>query len=112
MVQTRKRRSYTTLLTTTSQDVYTTPARFEADVTTIFVTNLTAASAQVTLRMYNALGATTFDLMKNVIIPANGILQISDPLYMQVNDKLQALANANDTINVTITVSEASTGGM
>lgn len=112
MLQTRKRRSFSTLLTTSTQDVYTTPPRFEADITTVFITNLTAASVLITLSMYNAANASTFDIMKNVLIPANGVLQISDALYMQVNDKLKALASANNAVNVTVTVNEASTGGM
>lgn len=106
MSASRKRRSITTLLTTANQDIYVAPPRFEADVVTILVTNLTSESAQITLKMYNALTATTFDILKSVTIPANGILQISDPLYLLVNDKLQGLASANSIFNVTITVNE------
>ncbi len=102
----RKRRSITTLLTTSYQDIYVAPARFEADVVTIFITNLTSALAQVTLRMYNADDATSFVLLSSVAVPANGILQISDTLYLLVNDKLQGLASANSTFNVTVTVNE------
>jgi len=112
MAAPRKRRSVSKQLTTSTQDIYVAPPRFEADIVTIFISNISSASATITLQIYNAEGATTFVILQSVVIAANSILQISDPFYLLVNDKIQGLASVNSALNVTVTVNEENKGAL
>jgi Flp pilus assembly CpaE family ATPase len=102
-----KKRTVALALTTSPQDVYVVPASFKADVSSIFVSNGSDNTVNVTLQWYSAVDAVSYDIMDAVRMKPRSILQITAPLYLDKNDKITGFANVgSSTITVSIKTEE------
>lgn len=102
-----KKRTVALALTTSPQDVYVVPAAFKADVSSIFVSNGSDSTVNVTLQWYSDINTTSYDIMDAVKMTPRSILQITAPLYLDKNDKITGFANVGSSaITVTIKTEE------
>jgi predicted Zn-dependent protease len=103
----RKKRTLSVGLTTSNQDVYTVPERFNADVSSIIISNASSSSVTFSLDWYQSSSTTYFTIAEAVTMVPNSILQITEyPLYLEKNDLIRGLASANSSITVTIASEE------
>jgi len=103
----RKKRTLALELTTSNQDIYTVPARFNADVNSIYINNASSSSVTFSLDWYEAASTTFYTLAETVELPANSLLQITDyPLFLVRGDKIRGLASANSAVNISISLEE------
>jgi hypothetical protein len=100
---TNKKRSVALVLTTSPQDIYTVPSAFKADVDSIFVSNGSDTNVRVTLQWYSALNTTSYDIMDAVELKPRSIIQITNPLYLERNDKITGFASVGSSA-ITVTV--------
>jgi hypothetical protein len=106
-MEVRKKRTLAAQLTTANADIYTVPARFNADINSIYVNNESSSAVTFSLDWYDAASTTFYTLAETVELPANSLLQITDyPLFLVKNDKIRGLASANSAVNITISVEE------
>jgi hypothetical protein len=98
-----KKRTVALALTTSSQDVYVVPAAFRADVSSIFVSNGSDLSVKVTLQWYSAINTTSYDIMDAVVLKPRSILQITNPLFLDKNDKITGFATVGSSA-ITVSV--------
>lgn len=101
-----KNRTLSTVLTTSNQDVYVAPDRWNAEVFSIFITNTTNAPRKITMERYDSTTSTWTYLMKDMPLVPNGIIQIEESIYLVPTDKIRALADVNASVTVTIKVLE------
>ncbi len=102
-----KKRTVAQTLTTSSQNIYVVPAAFKADVSSIFVSNGSDSTVNVTMQWYRASDALSFDIMDAVRMKPRSILQITAPLYLESNDKIVGFASVgSDAITVSIRTEE------
>jgi hypothetical protein len=102
-----KKRTVAQTLTTSSQDIYVVPAAFKADVSSIFVSNGSDSTVNVTMQWYRASDTMSFDIMDAVQMKPRSILQITAPLYLDKNDKILGFANVGgNAITVSIRTEE------
>jgi hypothetical protein len=103
----RKKRTLPLELTTSNQDIYTVPARFTADVNSIYINNASSSAVTFSLDWYEAATTTFHTLAETVELPANSLLQITDyPLFLVKDDKIRGLASANSAVHVSISIEE------
>lgn len=113
MTFTQKRLSGPAQLTTVSSQQYIVPANTTTIVKQILITNTTASSKTVSIRLVplNVAEANTHDIFSNVTIAANETLSFGCSLVLINNggasnttnsDSIKALASANTAINLTI----------
>jgi len=103
----RKKRTLSLELTTSNQDVYTVPARFNADISSIIVSNTSTSSVTFSLDWYQSSSTTYFTIAETVTMVPNSILQITEyPLYLEKNDLIRGLASAGSSVTVTIAMEE------
>ena len=95
-----KVRTLSTALTSTQVDVYTTPQQYEADVASILFSNSGGATA-VTMILYDKGLNTDFVFLGSYNVPAYGIFQIENAMWLAKGDKIRCSAVA---ANVTITL--------
>lgn len=103
---TTKNTSVGLLLTTSTQDVYTVPSQFRAEIESIVVSNKTTAMTTFTVQWYSAKNTTNYPLFYESIIEPNSTVQITWPLFLDAGDKIKALAGANSAITVTVKSAE------
>lgn len=104
---TNKKRSLSLVLTTSPQDIYVVPAAFKADITSIFVSNGSDSNVRVTLQWYNAANTTSYDIMDAVEMKPRSIIQITNPLFLDRNDKITGFASVGSSaITVTVATQE------
>lgn len=102
-----KKRTVAQTLTTSSQDIYVVPAAFKADVSSIFVSNGSDSTVNVTLQWYRDSDAVSFYIMDAVRMKPRSILQITAPLYLDKNDKIVGYANVGgNAITVSVRTEE------
>jgi len=101
-----KNRSVAKELTTANQDIYTVPSQWSAKVSSILIANETDDAVSVDLDWYQAADTTYYTFAKSINVPSNSIIQITDSLYLQSQDKLRGLASANSAVTVTVTTYE------
>ena len=102
-----KKRTVAQTLTTSSQDVYVVPPTFRADINSIFVSNGSDSTINVTLQWYRASDAVSFYIMDAVRMKPRSILQITAPLYLDKNEKIVGYANVGgNAITVSIRTEE------
>ena len=94
-------------LTTSSQDVYTTPAYFKADVESIVISNKTGATTTFTLQWYSLKNNTDYPLFFSTTIDPYASIQLTQALYLDAGDKVKAYAGANNAVTVSVKVAEA-----
>ena len=101
-----KNRTLSTVLTTSNQDLYVAPDRWNAEVFSIFITNTANAPRKITMEWYDSVTSTWYYLMKDMPLVPNGIIQIEESMYLVPTDKIRALADVNTSVTVTIKVLE------
>lgn len=102
-----KKRTVALALTTSPQDVYVVPPAFKADVSSIFVSNGSDSTVNVTLQWYSDVETTSYDIMDAVRMKPRSILQITTPLFLDKNDKIIGFANVgSSSITVSIRTEE------
>ena len=102
-----KNRTLGAALGTTNSTIYTVPNNWDGTISSILITNLTAVPRTVSLDWYDSAATTYYSIAKTTIVPANGIIQITDVLYLGQGDLIRGLASAAASINVSIRVEEA-----
>lgn len=101
-----KNRTVAKELTTSTSDVYVVPAAFKANVSSIVVANRTNGSVRVTLSWREATTSTSYVVFGDVDMKANSTLQITQPLFLDKNDKITAVASVNSAITVSVRTEE------
>jgi hypothetical protein len=101
-----KNRTISTVLTTSNQDIYTVPQRWNAEVFSIFITNTTTSPRTISLEWYDSVNGTWNYLMKDMPLVPNGIIQIEEAMYLVTTDKIRGLASVNSSVTVTLKVFE------
>lgn len=101
-----KNRSVAKVLTTSTADIYTVPAAFKAEVDSIVITNISGNDVRMDLSWYEATTATSFALANDVLIKANSVVQLTNALYLDKNDKITGSAFTTDVITVTVRTRE------
>jgi hypothetical protein len=98
-----KKRTVAQTLTTSSQNIYVVPAAFKADVSSIFVSNGSDSTVNVTIQWYRASDMVSFDIMDAVQMKPRSILQITAPLFLESNDKIVGFASVGSSA-ITVSV--------
>lgn len=92
--------------TTSSQDVYTVPAQYTAEIESIIVSNKTGVTTTFTVQWYSEKNNTNYDLFYNTTIAPYSSVQLTWSLYLDAGDKVKALASANNAITVVVKSAE------
>ena len=94
-------------LTTGNQDIYTVPSNYEAQVTSIFVSNASSSAVTFSLDWYSSPNTTYYTIAETVELLGNSMLQInSEPFWLYKSDKLRGLASANSAVTVIVNIKE------
>ena len=103
----RKKRTLALELTTSNQDIYTVPSRFNTDVYSIYINNSSTSTVTFSLDWYDSANTTYHTLAETVELQPNSLLQITDyPVFLGKNDKIRGLASVNSAVNISIAVEE------
>lgn len=105
-MSTNKSRTLSTTLTTSNQDVYTAPNQYSALVRSILISNTTSSLQTVSIDWYDDSETAYHTVLEQTEIPANGVLQLTDSLWLDKEDKIRALAGAGSAIELSIFVQE------
>jgi len=101
-----KNRSVGKVLTTSTADVYVVPGAFKAEVDSIVITNTSGSDVRVDLNWYEATTATSYALTNDTIIKPNSVVQLTNALYLDKNDKITGSAATTSVITVTVRTRE------
>ena len=101
-----KNRTLGLQLGTSNATIYTVPNNWEGIVSSILITNLTSSSQTISLDWYDSAAATYYPITKLTQVLPNGIIQITDVLYLGQGDIIRGLAGTASSINVSIRVEE------
>ena len=101
-----KSRTVSLELTTSNQDIYTVPNNYEAEIKSIYISNHSASELTFSLDWYDSVNTTYYTMAENTKLLANGLIQITESLWLQKNDKLRGLCSSNNNVTVTIQVEE------
>jgi hypothetical protein len=101
-----KNRTLGKTLTASNTDVYTVPARYVSYVSSILIANETASTKTVSLDWYDSATTTFYTICEATPIDGNSIVQITDSLILQANDKIRGLASATSSVTVSVKVEE------
>ena len=102
-----KNRTIGLQLGTTNSTIYTVPNNWDGTVSSILITNLTASTKTVSLDWYDSAATTYYPIVKLTPLPPNGVVQITDVLYLGQGDLIRGLAGTAASVNVSIRVEEA-----
>lgn len=102
-----KNRTLGKQLATTNSTIYIVPNNWESTVSSILITNITSSSQTVSLDWYEAASGTYYPITKLTVVPANGIVQITDAFYLSQADYIRGLSGTAASITVSILVEEA-----
>lgn len=94
-------------LGTSNSTIYTVPNNYEGQITSILITNLTGSARTISLDWYESASTTFYPILEQTQVPANGIIQITDSLWLNRGDTIRGLASAAASINVSIRVAES-----
>ena len=101
-----KNRTLGLQLGTSNANIYTVPSNWEGIVSSILITNLTGSVQTVSLDWYDSAATTYHPITKQTQVPPNGIIQLTDVLYLGHGDLIRGLAGAVSSVNVSIRVEE------
>ena len=94
-------------LTIANQDIYTVPAAFSGDVSSIIISNASSSAVTFSLDWYESSSTTYHTIAESVNMSPNSIIQITEyPLMLEKNDKIRGLASANSSVTVTVSTEE------
>lgn len=99
-----KKRTISKELTTSMSDVYVVPSAFKADVSSIVVANNTNAPVRVTIRWND--GVVSSVLFGAVSVSPNTTIQMTQPLFLDKTQKIEAVASVGSAITVSVRVEE------
>ena len=105
-MSTNKSRTLSKTLTTSNQDVYTAPDQYSALIRSILITNTTSSLQTVSMDWYDDSESAYHTMLEQTEIPANGIVQLTDSLWLDREDKIRALAGSGSAIELSIFVQE------
>jgi hypothetical protein len=103
---TTKSRTVAKQLTTSNSVIYTVPARYNAEITSIIISNNTSSAVTFSLDWYDTASSTYYTVAKITPVIANGVIQITDGFYLQSGDSFRGLASTNSAITVTVRTEE------
>jgi len=103
---TTKSRTVAKQLTTSNSVIYTVPARYNTEITSIIISNNTSSNVTFSLDWYDIASSTYYVVAKTTPLLANSIIQITDGFYLQAGDSFRGLASANDAVTVTVRTEE------
>lgn len=103
---TTKNRTLGLQLIASNQDIYTVPASFKANVSSILVSNISTTSVTFSLDWYKLSNTTYYPIATTVTMDPRSVLQITDALYLEAGDKIRGLASATSSIVITVKTSE------
>lgn len=102
-------KTVTANLTTTSATLYTTPVGYTSIVLMAHVNNITNTTKQVTFSHVD--GVTTTELLKDFSIPGNdAVSATTGKLILEENQSVSALASANTSLKVVLSILETLNG--
>lgn len=93
-------------LTTTNSNIYQTPRFYTAMIDSIIITNSSSSTQTFSLDWYDSESSTYFTLAELTPIIANGMIQITDCLFLKAEDVLRGLASVNSAITVVVRMKE------
>jgi hypothetical protein len=99
-----KKRTIAKELTTSMSDVYVVPPSFKADVSSIVVANNTTAPIRATIKWND--GVVSYVLFGDVSVGPNTTIQMTQPLFLDKNQKIEAIASVGSAITVSVRVEE------
>lgn len=102
----RKKRTLSTLLSTSYQTIYTTPPNFDCDIASLLIVNQNTAVRSVTIELYNAETETFTKVAGELPLGVNGIVVLDNVLSLKSGDYLRALASANTAVTVHVIADE------
>ncbi len=98
-------KTYTIVLTTSNQTVYTAPTGYTGIILYAHVTNY--GSSATTLTMSHVRSSTTTEIIKGASVPiADAYIPLDGKLVLETSDSVQASAGANTTLKVLLSVLE------
>lgn len=101
-----KSRTISLELTTSNQDIYTVPNNYEAEVKSIYISNHSASNLTFSLDWYNSATTTYYTMAETTKLLPNGLVQITESLWLQKGDKIRGLCSSSNNVTVTIQVEE------
>lgn len=101
-----KKRTISLLLTGSNQTIYTCPVNYEAEITSIIISNAAGAARTFSLDWHDSSATATHTIAETVDLEANSLLQITEGFWLEQGDYLQGLASATSSITVTVRVDE------
>lgn len=106
MMQTPKNRTISKDLTASNADLYTVPANYEANITSVVISNVVSAERKFSFDWYSAEEGVWYTLAESTPIVGNGVVQFENTLWLRKGDKLRGLANVTSSVTITIKVQE------
>jgi hypothetical protein len=106
MQQQPKNRTVGLVLGTADADVYSVPPNYEAEIVSIVITNTTSGNKSFSLGWYDAASTNTYEIAEDTEIRNNGIVQITQPLWLRKGDKLVGSASVDTSVTVSVLVTE------
>lgn len=101
-----KNRTVAKELTTSTADVYAVPAAFKANVSSIVIANSTDTHVNTTVSWRDAVTATSYVLFGGISMKPHSTVQITQPLFLDKNDKITAVASVGSAVTVSVRVEE------
>lgn len=102
----RKKRTLSTLLTTSYQTIYTTPLHFNCDIASLLIVNQDTAVRSVTIELYNADTTTFTKVAGELPLGVNGIVVLDNVLSLKAGDYLRALASEDTAVTIHVVAEE------
>ena len=100
-------KTYTLLLTTGSQTVYTAPTGYTGIILYAHVTNYASAATTLTMSHYRSGTSTTTEIINEANVPVNdAYIPLDGKLVLETSDAIKATAGANTTLKVLLSVLE------
>lgn len=93
-------------LTTSSQDVYTVPSQFRAEIESIVISNKTGSTTTFTVQWYSLKNNTNYPLFFTTNIDPYATIQMTWSLFLDAGDKVKALAAVNSAITISVKSTE------
>ena len=98
-------KTYTKELTTSGQTIYTAPTGYTGIILYAHVTNY--GSAGTTVTMSHVRSSTTTEIIKEASVPLNdAYIPLDGKLVLETSDYVTALAGANSTLKIIVSVLE------
>ncbi len=100
-------KTYTLLLTTGSQTVYTAPTGYTGIILYAHVTNYASAATTLTMSHYRSSTSTNTEIINEANVPVNdAYIPLDGKLVLETSDAIKATAGANTTLKVLLSVLE------